>query len=58
MNLIVLKFSLMEPFYLLFGFLIRLFYGFFGNYGISIIVLAPRAVERVTGRKVKSMYFA
>lgn len=25
--------------------------------GISIIVLAPRAVERVTGRKVKSMYF-
>ena len=39
MNLIVLKFSLMEPFYLLFGFLIRLFYGFFGNYGISIIVL-------------------
>lgn len=25
--------------------------------GISIIVLAPRAVERVTSRKVKSMYF-
>lgn len=25
--------------------------------GISIIVLAPRAVERVTGRSVKSMYF-
>ncbi len=25
--------------------------------GISIIVLAPRAVERVQGRKVKSMYF-
>lgn len=25
--------------------------------GISIIVLAPRAVERVTTRKVKSMYF-
>ena len=25
--------------------------------GISIIVLAPRAVERVTDRKVKSMYF-
>lgn len=25
--------------------------------GISIIVLAPRAVERVTNRKVKSMYF-
>lgn len=25
--------------------------------GISIIILAPRAVERVTGRKVKSMYF-
>lgn len=25
--------------------------------GISIIVLAPRAVKRVTGRKVKSMYF-
>ena len=25
--------------------------------GISVIVLAPRAVERVTSRKVKSMYF-
>ena len=25
--------------------------------GISIIILAPRAVERVTSRKVKSMYF-
>ena len=25
--------------------------------GISIIILAPRAVERVTNRKVKSMYF-
>ena len=25
--------------------------------GISVIVLAPRAVERVTGRSVKSMYF-
>jgi aspartate aminotransferase-like enzyme len=25
--------------------------------GISIIVLSPRAVERVTGRKVRSMYF-
>ena len=25
--------------------------------GISIIILAPRAVKRVTGRKVKSMYF-
>lgn len=25
--------------------------------GISVIVLSPRAVERVTGRKVKSMYF-
>ena len=25
--------------------------------GISIIILAPRAVERVTGHKVKSMYF-
>ena len=25
--------------------------------GISVIVLAPRAVERVTGRKVRSMYF-
>ena len=25
--------------------------------GISIIILAPRAVERVTGRKVRSMYF-
>lgn len=25
--------------------------------GISIIVLAPRAVERVTARKIKSMYF-
>ncbi len=25
--------------------------------GISIIILSPRAVERVTGRKVKTMYF-
>lgn len=25
--------------------------------GVSIIILAPRAVERVTARKVKSMYF-
>jgi len=25
--------------------------------GISIIILAPRAVERVTNRKIKSMYF-
>lgn len=25
--------------------------------GISIIILAPRAVKKVTGRKVKSMYF-
>lgn len=29
----------MKPIYLLFGFLIRLFYNFFGNYGIAIIAL-------------------
>lgn len=35
----ILGFSPLKPIYLLFGFLIRLFYNFFGNYGIAIIAL-------------------
>ena len=39
MNLLFVKFSLWEPILLLFGFLVRLFYNFFDNYGIAIIAL-------------------
>jgi YidC/Oxa1 family membrane protein insertase len=39
MNLMILGFSPLEPIYLLFGFLLRHFYNFFGNYGIAIIAL-------------------
>ena len=39
MNLVILGFSPLEPIYLLFGFLLRHFYNFFGNYGIAIIAL-------------------
>lgn len=37
MNLAIV--GIMEPIFLLFGWLIRIFYNFFGNYGISIIAL-------------------
>lgn len=39
MDLIVLKFSLFEPIAQFFGWLTRIFFDFFGNYGIAIIVL-------------------
>ena len=39
MDLIVLKFSLWEPIAQFFGWLTRIFFDFFGNYGIAIIVL-------------------
>ena len=39
MNLMILGFSPLKPIYLLFGLLIRIFYNFFGNYGIAIIAL-------------------
>lgn len=39
MDIILLKISLLEPLYLLFGWLTRIFFDFFGNYGLAIIAL-------------------
>ncbi|SEW32405.1 YidC/Oxa1 family membrane protein insertase [Ruminococcaceae bacterium KH2T8] len=39
MELLVLKFSLFEPIAQFFGWLTRIFFDFFGNYGVAIIVL-------------------
>ena len=36
---IMLAFSPLEPLYIAFGWLTRVLYGFFGNYGLAIIML-------------------
>lgn len=36
---VAMKFSLLQPLYWLFGLITRVFYGFFGNYGVAIILL-------------------
>jgi len=39
MDLITVQLSIMDPLYTFFGWLTRVFYNFFGNYGVAIIVL-------------------
>ncbi len=39
MNFLLLSFSILDPLYTLFGWLTRVFYDFFGNYGLAIIAL-------------------
>ncbi len=39
MDIFLLKVSLLEPLYILFGWLTRIFFDFFGNYGLAIIAL-------------------
>ena len=39
MNILLINASLLEPLYILFGWLTRIFYDFFGNYGLAIIAL-------------------
>ena len=39
MDQFIVQLSILDPLYVLFGWLVRHFYNFFGNYGLAIIAL-------------------